>query len=103
MKPTKRIWQSKTFWLNIVSLIVMVLSTISGWDWVAKDHAAIMLCIVNFLNIVLRVITVAPIEIGQLIETEDPPLKPSRRSQAPNEPYTPAKPAWFEETKDDAK
>lgn len=56
MENQKEWYQSKTIWINIFSLVVLVLSTMSGWAEL-KDIAPQMLVGVNVLNIGIRFLT----------------------------------------------
>lgn len=61
---TKSILASRTFWVNAATTAVAVLTVVAGQQWVAeypKITAAIVGAI-GVLNIVLRYITVSPIE-----------------------------------------
>jgi uncharacterized membrane protein len=49
-------YESKTLWVNIISLVVVVIGTIAGWQEM-KDYAPELLGAVNVLNLVLRLVT----------------------------------------------
>jgi hypothetical protein len=56
MENNKEWYQSKTIWINILSLVVLVLSTMAGWVEL-KDMAPQMLFAVNIINIGIRFLT----------------------------------------------
>lgn len=56
MTTNKHWYESKTIWINILTLLAMVLSAIAGWEEF-KDIAPNLLVGVNVLNIALRFIT----------------------------------------------
>jgi uncharacterized membrane protein len=49
-------YESKTLWVNIISLVVVVIGTMAGWQEM-KDYAHELLGAVNVLNLVLRLVT----------------------------------------------
>jgi uncharacterized membrane protein len=49
-------YESKTLWVNIISLVVVVIGTMAGWQEM-KDYAPELLGAVNVLNLVLRLVT----------------------------------------------
>lgn len=59
MEPTIPIWQSKTFWVNLLTLIAGVLGMILGSDLIADypQASALLVSIIGAVNIVLRFIT----------------------------------------------
>lgn len=54
---TKPIWQSKTFMLNLLSLIFMLLNQFGVIEVTESDQAAISIMVVNVVNMVLRMVT----------------------------------------------
>ena len=56
---TKKWWQSKTVWLNVISLGLELTQLLSGVNWIP---AGTLTLVTNTLNIALRFITKAPIE-----------------------------------------
>jgi len=61
MTPSKQWWESKTIWINILTLVVMIISQIMGWEDM-KSYAPTLLIISNAINLVLRFISTAPIK-----------------------------------------
>lgn len=56
----KALLQSKTFWVNILALVGMILQAsgaIGGSDWLAYEAAGL-----GIMNIILRLVTGEPIE-----------------------------------------
>lgn len=49
-------WESKTMWVNVISLVVVMIGTIAGWQEM-RDYAPELLAAVNVLNLVLRLMT----------------------------------------------
>ena len=56
MTETKYWYQSKTLWVNIISLAIVIIGTMAGWQEM-RDYAPAMMAVVNGLNIVLRLVT----------------------------------------------
>ena len=56
MTETKFWYQSKTLWVNIISLAIVIIGTVAGWQEM-RDYAPTMMAVVNGLNIVLRLVT----------------------------------------------
>ena len=54
----KKVYQSKTFWINVLALIAMVAQTQLGFVIDAETQVAILAVI----NLILRIVTGAPIE-----------------------------------------
>lgn len=52
----KQWYESKTMWVNIISLGVVMIGTIAGWQEM-KEFAPELLAAVNVLNLVLRLVT----------------------------------------------
>ncbi len=47
----KPIWQSKTFWLNVIGVVVIILQTVLGADLpISPEIQATILGILNILN-----------------------------------------------------
>lgn len=74
MKQSKPIWASRTFWVNVLSLAVVVISTVTGWEYLDGQASAFMLAAVNVINVILRVLTGEPVTLFpklELYEKED--------------------------------
>ena len=56
MTETKFWYQSKTLWVNIISLAIVIIGTVAGWQEM-RDYAPTTMAVVNGLNIVLRLVT----------------------------------------------
>lgn len=56
MTETKFWYQSKTLWVNIISLAIVIIGTMAGWQEM-RDYAPTLMAVVNALNIVLRLVT----------------------------------------------
>lgn len=56
MTETKYWYQSKTLWVNIISLAIVIIGTMAGWQEM-RDYAPTLMAVVNGLNIVLRLVT----------------------------------------------
>lgn len=52
----KQWYESKTMWVNIISLMIVMIGTIAGWQDM-KEFAPELLAAVNVLNLVLRLVT----------------------------------------------
>jgi hypothetical protein len=61
MQTTKSWWQSKTIWINVLTLIVVIVTQLMGWEEL-KAYAPELLITSNVINLVLRVISTAAIE-----------------------------------------
>ena len=57
---TKSIWQSKTFWVNIIS-IVAILGATYGFDIDTETQAMLATTVLAVINIILRFVTKQPI------------------------------------------
>lgn len=61
----KSIWKSWTFWYNVITALVAILTALSNEAWLADEYKELVLGIIAFLNgagnILLRFITVAPV------------------------------------------
>jgi uncharacterized membrane protein len=49
----KKLWLSKTFWVNVIALIAMVLQYIFGFITAPEDQVMIL----GVINIILRLVT----------------------------------------------
>ena len=61
MENTKKWWESRTVWVNVVSLLIAVVSQLSGWTDL-QSFAPYLLVISNLLNLALRFLTTTTIE-----------------------------------------
>ncbi len=55
---SKKFWFSKTFWMNILAIIVLIIQTQTGFAFSPEAQVSIL----AVLNIVLRAVTKQPIE-----------------------------------------
>jgi hypothetical protein len=53
---TKQWWESKTFWINALTLAAMVVSQVMGWSEM-QTYAPQLLMISNAINLALRFLT----------------------------------------------
>ena len=56
MVENKFWYQSKTLWVNIISLAIVIIGTMAGWQEM-RDYAPELLAAVNVLNLTLRLMT----------------------------------------------
>lgn len=49
-------YESKTIWVNIISLVVVVIGTMAGWQEM-QEYAPTLIAAVNVLNLLLRLVT----------------------------------------------
>ena len=61
MQATKNWWESKTLWVNVLTLLAMVISQVMGWDDM-QQYAPQLLMISNLVNLALRFLTTIPIK-----------------------------------------
>lgn len=61
MQVTKNWWESKTLWVNVLTLVAMVISQIMGWEDM-QQYAPQLLVISNVINMALRFLTTTPIK-----------------------------------------
>ena len=62
---TKNWWQSKTIWVNGITLLIALGTAAMGQDFI-KDHPAIVSGIVaalGFLNVILRFVTTTAVAV----------------------------------------
>jgi hypothetical protein len=62
----KEFWQSKTFWVNVMVIVVAVLDLLSKQPFVPPQYVPFVLFAVGVVNIVLRAITDKPVTFGLL-------------------------------------
>ena len=55
---SKKFWLSKTFWINILAIIALVIQAQTGFVFSPEAQVSVL----AVLNILLRVVTKAPIE-----------------------------------------
>ena len=58
---TKKIYQSKTFWVNLIAIVGIVLNSLYGIEIDAELQATFATAILGVINIILRLITKQPI------------------------------------------
>ena len=61
MQATKNWWESKTLWVNVLTLLAMVISQVMGWDDM-QQYAPQLLVISNVIKMALRFLTTMPIK-----------------------------------------
>jgi uncharacterized membrane protein len=61
MQTTKPWWQSKTIWINVLTLMVTLIAQLMGWEEL-KAYTPELLIASNAINLVLRFISTAAIE-----------------------------------------
>lgn len=61
MQATKNWWESKTLWVNVLTLLAMVVSHVMGWEDM-QQYAPQLLMISNLVNLALRFLTTMPIK-----------------------------------------
>ena len=55
----KKIYKSKTFWVNVIGAVILTVSELSGLKFIPPETAAYIL---GGANLVLRVLTKVPVE-----------------------------------------
>ena len=59
----KEFWKSKTFWFNVLALIVMVAEAFGYVDFIPDENMAeYATALVTIINVILRFITKEPIK-----------------------------------------
>lgn len=58
---TKSVATSKTLWFNVLSLLVVMLTTISGQEGIPAEYIPYFVMAVNIINVVLRFLTDKPV------------------------------------------
>ena len=58
---TKKIYESRTFWVNLVAIIGIVLNSLYGIELDAELQATLATSVLAVINIILRLITSKPI------------------------------------------
>lgn len=66
METTKPVWQSKVFWINLLTLLVGVLGAIAGSDLISDNPqlAAWLASAIAGINMVLRFFSNQPVTIS---------------------------------------
>ena len=60
----KAVWKSKTFWFNLLALVVIVANSLGFGEFQADPNLeSYALVIVTVVNIVLRLITKQPVKL----------------------------------------
>ena len=60
----KSIWKSKTFWLNILAITVMILEVLVNFEPIPVEWQAVIAAV---LNILIRLKTNQPIQVPEAI------------------------------------
>ena len=55
----KKLWTSKTFWINLIALVAIILQVVMGKEAIPAEAQASLLAVIN---VILRLITNKPIE-----------------------------------------
>jgi hypothetical protein len=65
----KPFWQSRTFWLNLATLVVTLGTTLLGLDWIREnpEAAALIGALIAAANLVLRFLTAEPVRLLALV------------------------------------
>lgn len=61
MENAKKWWESRTVWVNVISLLIAIVGQLSGWADL-QSFAPYLLVISNLLNLALRFLTTTTIE-----------------------------------------
>lgn len=63
MVTSKSVFTSKTFWLNAITFVVALLTSLMGTDFIQShpDVVAIFVMVLNMLNIILRFLSDRPV------------------------------------------
>lgn len=61
MNNKKRWWESRTLWINALTLVAMIIAQLNGWDEM-KQYAPELLMVSNIVNMLLRFVTINPIK-----------------------------------------
>ena len=61
MNTSKKWWQSRTLWVNALTLLAMTVAQISGWEEM-KQYGDELLIISNVANMLLRFVTITQIK-----------------------------------------
>ncbi len=66
----KQWWQSKTLWLNVISLALVVVQGLQGEAWLRPEYQVVILAV---LNASLRFITSKPLTTKRSKRRKKPP------------------------------
>lgn len=61
MNTSKNWWESRTLWVNALTLGAMIVAQLGGWDEM-KQYAPELLMASNLLNMLLRFVTITQIK-----------------------------------------
>jgi len=64
--PAKPIIKSKTFWINLITIIAGIITTVGGSDMIQAnpEYAGIAAAILGVVNIAMRFLTKEPVRSG---------------------------------------
>lgn len=65
-KQAKTLWETKTFWLNLVAGILVALEELGKTDAIPHEYMPLAYGFVAFANIVLRAYTSKPVEVRSI-------------------------------------
>lgn len=57
-------WASKTIWINLIAVVATLLAVTVGFEMDATFQAEIVAVVMGIVNIVLRFVTVEPVNNG---------------------------------------
>ena len=60
----KTLWQSKTFWANVLTTFIGILGVVAGQEWIAEHPTlvSVIVTVTGVLNVLLRTVTSQPID-----------------------------------------
>ena len=61
----KSLWKSKTFWVNLVTVVAGVIGYLAGHDVIADNTSlvALLVAVQGGVNVVLRLLTWQPVQV----------------------------------------
>ncbi|HYG70198.1 MAG TPA: hypothetical protein VD838_21155 [Anaeromyxobacteraceae bacterium] len=62
--PAKPLWQSWTFWVNLLSIIAMLIEAVTTENLLPSPWNERALALLGFVNIALRLKTTQPVQVG---------------------------------------